>query len=1097
VIKNGFGYDERHYINEKDKTDIWLLDAAVNSRSVEPVPVVVVETKDFNQVDDRRLVDQGNISQAFKYVRKGATRYVALTNFKRFVLWRVEQIDAQQSLNRAIADVNLEAQMMYVTFGPDDMNKLSVMSYDEITNIYDDFTCPMQIDLKEKENFEHFTIVVKNRILDSELIPQFHRLAQSLTSEYSEYVARKQHLEKRRALLNEHASHATLATIEGELRNLEGTSRAAIEFENRYRQWEREVYAPNDTTSVESRVARFASETAYALLSRMLLIRIAEDKDILSQNISDGELARKVKTARAVNHAYKMVLQWAFTDAQNAVYKRLFQKAVYDWYWEDDGELNDAVKKALWHLNQYNFADVQRDVFKYVYQHHMDKEERKRIGEYYTPDEVVCYILDRVGYTSDKDLRQLRLLDPATGSGTFLVEAVSRLKKLGHGMTDSEILRLVTGEAAGGVFGLDINPFAVYLTEANLLFQMIDLIQHTRRAVDEFQVHRTDSLEPPSQLLLTTDVLSVKKVDTVKAQRFDFVVGNPPYVRTRGLLDNEKRNLDQRLRDKFPDILTGRRALSTGQLDLYIVFMAFGIDWLSHDESRLGRLGFITSGKFLTGENGEWLRSLILRKCVIEEIVDVMRVKDIFKTQDVYPVIVILRYEPNEGTRRSNLVNIKIVLVDNIEMLQKVEQAKCARVPDYDPNTEILAYSMTQKQFEDHPGKAFEIYLSDPLQTIIRKIEQSASTRLGDILSIVRGVERGGQEKWKDRLKDRRIRHEYGRNFIVTGDEKETIPQSERAMLRSFVDGDTVAPFAPEYRDEYLCYDEEWLNSPKTPGLFEKDEKIIIPRRGQSLFACVDRERHYVLDDAYVGTLVEEQERKISLAYVVGFLNSSTLDFYHKTRFMTRLQGDWFDFYDYTLSGLPIKQPNAAQESEIAGSVNALVAKRKRLSTILRTTGRSRELVRSSGAATTRGVGLSRLVKDKKGVDNPIETIRRKGTGIEFNRGRRKETYVEMTDGVAALLLEDLMQERYASIKGQTLGTILDSIEFPGDEKALRKIDLHRRKLSAEKSKLEKDFDMLKDELDWKIAELCGLTRSEYELMSRALKLLSTTKTSE
>ena len=110
VIRGGLGYDERNVLNEIDRTDIWLLDSPLNSKRDSPVPTVVIETKDFHSVNNARLADGVNIAQAFKYIHPGATRYVGLTNFKRFIVWSVETTIGPQSLEHAIADVDLQAQ---------------------------------------------------------------------------------------------------------------------------------------------------------------------------------------------------------------------------------------------------------------------------------------------------------------------------------------------------------------------------------------------------------------------------------------------------------------------------------------------------------------------------------------------------------------------------------------------------------------------------------------------------------------------------------------------------------------------------------------------------------------------------------------------------------------------------------------------------------------------------------------------------------------------------------------------------------------------------------------------------------------------------
>ena len=73
----------------------------------------------------------------------------------------------------------------------------------------------------------------------------------------------------------------------------------------------------------------------------------------------------------------------------------------------------------------FDFASLEGDVLGELYQDYFDRETRLALGEFYTPREVVEFILDEVGYVGEATDRG-RLLDPACGSGTFLVAALQR-----------------------------------------------------------------------------------------------------------------------------------------------------------------------------------------------------------------------------------------------------------------------------------------------------------------------------------------------------------------------------------------------------------------------------------------------------------------------------------------------------------------------------------------------------------------------------------------------------------------------------------------------------------------------------------------------
>ena len=662
VIIDGLGYPEDCYLNEKDWADIWLLE---RKPLVKParrdkdesrfriLPAVIIETKEID-LPDNKLPSKENLVQVVGYALKtrATTRYIALTNFKRFIVWRFEAPYNVDQMPKPLVDVNLEAEMQHSVFSSG-LQGLASISYDEILKTYDNFSSSSNIDLANDDNFELFTSVVKWKILDENLIPVFKSLAINLLAEYENFAVKQSSLQYLKKSTDKRLS---TVDVDRQIRHLESSYGAAIRFNKNFDRWQQTVYSKDSTTKDEKneRIDRFARETAYTLLSRLLLVRIAESKHLLREKLSDGGLISALNLITQVNEAFKNLLHLAFTDARY-IYEHLFLDGLYDWYWEKDGELNTAIKKCLWFLNQYNFSDVKRDVFKHIYQHHMDSEERKRIGEYYTPDEVVNYILNRVGYKSSEDLRQATLIDPSCGSGTFLVEAINRAKDSATNLSAKEIILMTAGRRSeqirekGSIFGFDIMPFATYLCESNLLFQLIKEITAIKQKepnfnLDKFQVYRTNSLLPPSTEekmdSYITDI-ETAEIEAIRRMKFRYVVGNPPYVEVENLKD-KKKEIIKDLKLMFPEL----KDKKVGRLELYIAFLARSILWLEEG----GHLGFIVSSKFLSTENGQWLRELILNQCVIEEIVDLMRVQ-VFK-QDVYPLIIILRKESKPEKKR-------------------------------------------------------------------------------------------------------------------------------------------------------------------------------------------------------------------------------------------------------------------------------------------------------------------------------------------------------------------------------------------------------------------------------------------------------------
>ncbi|MDI6810863.1 MAG: N-6 DNA methylase [archaeon] len=177
---------------------------------------------------------------------------------------------------------------------------------------------------------------------------------------------------------------------------------------------------------------------------------------------------------------------------------RNFLEADYfAWYldeWSEDvvQGVMDIVKK----LSEYDPATVEldpdrvKDLFKRLYQNLVPKKVRHDLGEYFTPDWLAELVLKEVDY--DGDLER-RVLDPACGSGTFLVLGIKEAKNYAeeHFVTDkAELLRKIVRN----VVGIDLNPLAVLASRANYVIALGDLIRYIPKGGVEIPVYLADSI---------------------------------------------------------------------------------------------------------------------------------------------------------------------------------------------------------------------------------------------------------------------------------------------------------------------------------------------------------------------------------------------------------------------------------------------------------------------------------------------------------------------------------------------------------------------------------------------------------------------------
>ncbi len=165
----------------------------------------------------------------------------------------------------------------------------------------------------------------------------------------------------------------------------------------------------------------------------------------------------------------------------------------------------------------YDFSEINEDIFREIYEDIIERKDRHKAGEYYTPEWLVQLILDDVFALQGEAIP--KILDPACGSGTFLYHTIVRLIEKGTP------LRVITKS----VSGIDINPVATIITKANYLIAISDLIEGSEEIT--LPVYTRDCLRYP-------DLFDYG----AKIGKHDIVIGNPPWVVMRSLKDREYQN---------------------------------------------------------------------------------------------------------------------------------------------------------------------------------------------------------------------------------------------------------------------------------------------------------------------------------------------------------------------------------------------------------------------------------------------------------------------------------------------------------------------------------------------------------------------------
>jgi type I restriction-modification system DNA methylase subunit len=155
-------------------------------------------------------------------------------------------------------------------------------------------------------------------------------------------------------------------------------------------------------------------------------------------------------------------------------------------------------------LLRYDLTQLNEDFFKEIYENVVERGQRHRIGEYYTPDWLAELILKEVlNLWWSKNSEPPRIMDPACGSGTFLVNAIHIMKDMlsERGWKLVDILNYMLSS----IMGVDINPLAVTIARANYLFALGDLLEYRKGSIT-IPIYVADSIKLPAVSRTLIDV---------------------------------------------------------------------------------------------------------------------------------------------------------------------------------------------------------------------------------------------------------------------------------------------------------------------------------------------------------------------------------------------------------------------------------------------------------------------------------------------------------------------------------------------------------------------------------------------------------------
>lgn len=424
-------------------------------------------------------------------------------------------------------------------------------------------------------------------------------------------------------------------------------------FDNRLRIWmtseQQWNFDRNDPGSWRGAVDRAARSMAYVLSNRILFYQAVR----LRNDLPELKFPRAAKTPeKALNY-----LRLRFEEAVDATgdYEPVFFPEEKEWAALQALSGTNSIEAWSRFINavdRFNFKEISTDILGHVFQKLISPEERHKFGQHYTDENIVDLINAFCIGNGEASV-----LDPACGSGTFLVRAYYRKHYLDKGLSNQELLE--------GLYGCDINPFPAHLATLNLAARNISNEENYPRISRRnfFTVARDNTFcELPKAV---HDQYGRPGREGIKLPLVDAVIGNPPYVRYQDIPKASDKGV---IRDQTREFLYGaveqawKGTKLSGQSDLHVYFWPMASQFLADH----GWFGFLTSSSWLDAKYGFPLQRWVLLNFRIVTIIESVD-EPWFEDARVKTAVTILHRCKDEKKRNENpvrFVRLKQPLAD-------------------------------------------------------------------------------------------------------------------------------------------------------------------------------------------------------------------------------------------------------------------------------------------------------------------------------------------------------------------------------------------------------------------------------------------------
>ncbi len=658
-------------------------------------------------------------------------------------------------------------------------------------------------------------------------------------------------------------------------------------------------------------------EAVQRTLDRLVFIRNAEDRGYESKNLksyynqfSQKEKGHLIKKVRELYQHYRDVYNSGLFGKDN---KTIHISDQVDISNEALSEVIQGLYSPEGAIYSYNFAVLDADVLGKIYEQYLgnilkqtpkrakleeSKTHRKEQGIYYTPSYIVDYIVkntvgEYIKTHTPEEIRKVRILDPACGSGSFLIRAYKELEgywskyyeknkdisksvrtvkqtKFNPDMEGNEIefYSTKTEILKNNIFGVDLDPKAVEIAQLNLLLQISE--RKHRLPILQNNIKVGNSLIDDPSISHRAFKWEEEFPEIMKEGGFDIVIGNPPYI-SNWTLSGVDRGLVEYLSKEYTII-------ASGHWDVYVIFIYRALTLLHNN----GYLSFIVPSSFSKEKYAKELRKLILEKYSLLSVTD-------FGTEGVFDNVA-RQYVIFVITKNQNPINkTELVRYENyrFNILEKVSQNNFLTFNNYTFRTDIRPQDLA----------------------LLDKVSKG-SVMLGSICCVNPGV----------------VAHS-GEHSPVSFTKDDVIHNVYESGYKKYVTGREISRYCIMWSGQYMDYESKakYFHRPKFPELFERSKIIVRRVSGENnrLIIAYDENGYYSNDNLIHMILWGDDILKLQnpgkiqiykpygefdLKFIAGIVGSRLISYLFSKFYATgTLQGTYSAVYPEDLRKIPIK----------------------------------------------------------------------------------------------------------------------------------------------------------------------------------------------